>query len=284
MTLGYLPDRVAKALLLTRRRVMSRLADRRTPSQLEALGRFSDPIAPRLAQALERMRGRPSASAETWTQRIEGERGKLLASSAPLALPGEPEGPYDGGMSVRQACQASRRREDGVALHLMVAELRPERIIELGTNVGISSAYMAAAQHDAGTGTLVTLEASPGRSRVARRMHESLGLPRVEYVLGLFDQTLESALEKPVDFAFIDGHHQYEPTLDYFDRIWRRSTEGAVFVFDDIRWSLDMERAWNRLKTDPRLPVVVDLCGFGVAIGTRDPRSTRRLVTPVLAV
>jgi predicted O-methyltransferase YrrM len=166
----------------------------------------------------------------------------------------------------------------------MVAELQPERIVELGTNVGISSAYMAAAQHDAGRGTLVTLEASPARSHIARRMHESLGLSRVDYVLGFFDQTLESALLEPVDFAFIDGHHQYEPTLDYFDRIWRKSKDGAVFVFDDIRWSLDMERAWNRLKTDPRLSVVVDLCGFGVAIGTRDPRSTRRLVTPVLAV
>ena len=44
-----------------------------------------------------------------------------------------------------------------------------------------------------------------------------------------------------------------------------------MFVFDDIRWSLGMERAWNRLKTDPRLPIVVDLCGLGIAIGTRAP-------------
>ena len=143
---------------------------------------------------------------------------------------------------------------------------------------------MAAAQYETGRGTLVTLEASPGRSRVARQMHESLALTRIDYVLGLFDQTLESALTEPVDFAFIDGHHQYEPTLDYFDRIWRRSREGAVFVFDDIRWSLGMKRAWNRLKTDPRLPIVVDLCGLGIAIGKREPRSTGRLVTRILAV
>jgi predicted O-methyltransferase YrrM len=284
VTPGFLQDRVAKALLLARRRVLTRLASRGTESELRTLERFDNPVAPRLARALARMRSRQATSAETWIQRIEGERAKLLASGAPLALPGEKEGPYDAGMSVRQACQASRRREDGVALHLLVAELKPERIIELGTNVGISSAYMAAALADAGRGTLVTLEASPARSQVARRMHQSLGLGQVEYVLGLFDQTLESALGEPVDFAFIDGHHQYEPTLDYFDRIWARSKEGAVFVFDDIRWSLGMERAWNRLKKDPRLPVVVDLCGFGVAIGTRNPRYTPRLVTPVLAV
>ena len=106
----------------------------------------------------------------------------------------------------------------------------------------------------------------------------------MSYVLGLFEDTLESALGEPVDFAFIDGHHQYEPTLDYFDRIWRRSREGAVFIFDDIRWSVGMERAWARLKTDPRLSIVVDLCGLGVGIGTLEPRATRRLVTPILAV
>lgn len=223
-------------------------------------------------------------SAARWVSLIERERERVLGSGAPLATAGEAKGPYDGDMTERQACLASRRREDAVALHLMVAELRPERIIELGTNVGISSAYMAAAQQDAGQGSLVTLEASPGRSRVARGLHEALGLRGISYVLGLFDATLESALDRPVDFAFIDGHHQYEPTLDYFDRIWRRSKEGAVFIFDDIRWSTGMERAWRRLQTDPRLSVAVDLCGLGVGIGTREPRATGRLVTPILAV
>ena len=54
-----------------------------------------------------------------------------------------------------------------------------------------------------------------------------------------------------------------QPTLDYFDRIWKSSAEGAVFVFDDIRWSIGMERAWNRLKVDPRLAIVVDLSAGG---------------------
>jgi predicted O-methyltransferase YrrM len=286
VTLVNMADRATKALLLTRRRMLTGLALPGTTSQLRAIEQFDHPVAPRLARALERVRGRRAGTAEPWASRIEAERAKRLASTEPLSAPGTPAGPYDRGMTVRTACLASRRREDAIALHQMVAELRPERIIELGTNVGISSAYMAAAQKDAtgGKGSLVTLEASPGRSRVARGLHTALGLDRVSYVLGLFEDTLESALDEPVDFAFIDGHHQYEPTLDYFDRIWRRSREGAVFIFDDIRWSIGMERAWARLKTDPRLSIVVDLCGLGVGIGTLEPRATRRLVTPILAV
>lgn len=219
-----------------------------------------------------------------WIRRIEEARAKLLASDEPLGDGSEPEGPYDRGMTVRMACLASRRPEDAEALYTLVRELAPSRIVELGTNVGISSAYMAAAQLDNGKGTIITLDASPGRSRTARKVHGALGLSNVEYLVGTFDAILESALGEPVDFAFIDGHHQFEPTLDYFDRIWRRSTDGAVFIFDDIRWSTGMERAWKRLQTDPRLSVVVDLCGLGVAIGTKEPRAVGRLVTPILAV
>jgi predicted O-methyltransferase YrrM len=102
-------------------------------------------------------------------------------------------------------------------------------------------------------------------------------------VEGRFIDTLDSALEDPVDFAFIDGHHDFRATLDYFDRIWRASPEGALFVFDDIRWSLGMEEAWRVLQGESRLAVVADLCGMGVAVGTRVPKHAPRLVTDILA-
>jgi predicted O-methyltransferase YrrM len=284
VSLARLPARAAKAALLARRRVLTGLARPGTTRRLSELSRFEHPLAPRLSQALRRMRAREARAGSEWVSRIEAARAGLLTSEEPLGNGSDPEGPYDRGMTVRTACLASRRPEDAEALFTLVRELAPSRIVELGTNVGISSAYMAAAQSTNGKGTLVTLDASPGRSRTARKMHASLGLSNVEYLVGTFDRVLESALTEPVDFAFIDGHHQFEPTLDYFDRIWRRSKDGAVFVFDDIRWSTDMERAWKRLQTDPRLAVVVDLCGLGVAIGTRDPKAVGRLVTPILAV
>jgi predicted O-methyltransferase YrrM len=263
--------------------VLTRLASLGTKRHLNELSSFAHPLAPRLSQALSRMRAHDGRAGE-WAARIESERAKLLASEEPLASGSLAPGPYDQGMTIRQACLASRRPADAAALFSLVRELAPRRIIELGTNIGISSAYMAAAEQVNGAGTLITLDASPGRSRAASRMHAALGLTNVEYVVGTFDRTLESALREAVDFAFIDGHHQFEPTLDYFDRIWRHSLDGAVFVFDDIRWSADMERAWKRLQLDPRLAVVVDLCGLGVAIGTRDPMAVGRLVTTILAV
>ena len=37
--------------------------------------------------------------------------------------------------------------------------------------------------------------------------------------------------------AFIDGHHDREATLGYFEHVLARSHEGTVLVFDDIHWS-----------------------------------------------
>ena len=69
-----------------------------------------------------------------------------------------------------------------------------------------------------------------------------------------------------IDLAFIDGHHQYQPTLDYFEEIFRFSTPDTVFVFDDIRWSDGMKRAWSQIQSDDRLNLIVDLSRIGVCM------------------
>jgi predicted O-methyltransferase YrrM len=157
-------------------------------------------------------------------------------------------------------------------LYALVRVYRPRLILELGTNVGISSSYLASAQQfNGGSGRLITCEASPNRIRLARHNHRSLGLTNTEIVEGLFSDTLDSVLEScgEIDFAFIDGHHQYQPTLDYFDKIYSHSSLNAVFVFDDIRWSEGMTRAWNEIVADRRLEVCFDLTKWG--LGVRDP-------------
>lgn len=72
-----------------------------------------------------------------------------------------------------------------------------------------------------------------------------------------------------MDLAFIDGHHQYQPTLDYFDEILKMSSLNAVFVFDDIRWSDGMENARSQIQLDDRLGVILDLSSVGVCVRRR---------------
>jgi predicted O-methyltransferase YrrM len=158
---------------------------------------------------------------------------------------------------------------------------KPLHVLELGTNVGISSAYLGAALKANGQkGRLTTLEVSPYRLRLAKEVHRNLGIDNISYVKGLFVDVLRPALADlgSVDLAFIDGHHQYQPTLAYFEEIFGFSSPGAVFVFDDIRWSDGMRRAWSRIQADDRLGLIVDLYYLGIC-ARRQPENSQRFVS-----
>jgi predicted O-methyltransferase YrrM len=201
-------------------------------------------------------------------ENIERHRAEMLADVRPLVDGQYPHpGPFDADISVAEACAVSKPPKPSRVLHSIARVFKPSVAIELGTNVGISAAYIASGLNG---GVLTTLEASPNRVAIAKNMHGAMGLTNIRYVQGLFSDTLTETLAtlQPVEMAFIDGHHQYQPTLDYFNAIWQHSTEGAVFIFDDIRWSDGMAQCWRKIQHDPRVIVAADLWTVGVCITT----------------
>lgn len=193
--------------------------------------------------------------------KIEAWRDRALSDNSPLVDGTLPLADYDAGTTA-DAARVSRRGVGARILYSIAAEYQPQTILELGTNIGISAAYLAAAG-----GNVTTLDASAYRLRLARQLHDSIGL-KVSHIHGKFIDTLPDVLKQlpPVDLAFIDGHHQYQPTLDYFEMISAKAAPGCVFLFDDIRWSVGMWKAWKKLKADPRFEMTADLAGMGVAI------------------
>ena len=220
-----------------------------------------------------------------WIERIEGERKRLLSLNEPLndgslGLAGL----HDHEASIRDACLVSKPSKPALMLFLFTRVIKPRNVIELGTNVGISSAYIGAGlKLNEQNGRITTLDASPYRQRLAKEVHDNLGLDNVSYVNGLFSDKLGPALEElgSIDLAFIDGHHQYQPTLDYFEEIFQFSTSDTVFVFDDIRWSQDMEKAWSRIQADDRLGLIVDLFSMGICTRGQQENPQRVVYDPI---
>ncbi|MBW6460127.1 MAG: class I SAM-dependent methyltransferase [Bacteroidales bacterium] len=122
--------------------------------------------------------------------------------------------------------------------------LRAGRILEIGTSLGITTAYLALSDRNV---NVVTLEGCPELSRKAKEHFLQLGLHNVELLTGPFSETLVPALHRlgKVDLVYIDGHHRGNAMLDYFDQCLPFTTNETVIVFDDIRFSLDMEKAWK---------------------------------------
>lgn len=231
----------------------------------QALG-TRDPV---LQAVFQRLGHEPTdPTARQWSDRIEAERAALLGSDEPVTnLVGMEWGQVHEGETrpVSQVCSASKDRMFGLLLYDLIRTVHPRRVLEMGTCVGISSAYMAAALTENGDdGRVVTLEGQAAYIPIARRVHATLGLTNVDIVEGLFDDTLPGVLETAVDFAFVDGFHQEIPTLAYFDALARQAPPHATLVFDDITWNDGMRRAWAKIRASDLVDLAVDLRSLGV--------------------
>jgi len=161
------------------------------------------------------------------------------------------------------ARSSSINRKSGELLFRLAASLQPSSVLELGTALGISTLYMAKAVPDA---KIVTIEGCAAKVEVARANFYKLSATNIEVCTGRFDTQLHDVLEKTgkPDFVFMDGHHQYRPTLEYFRQILNHSHEGTVIVLDDIHWSVGMEKAWKAIQAFPEVMVTIDLYRMGL--------------------
>lgn len=152
----------------------------------------------------------------------------------------------------------------GKLLYRMVDFYKPSYALELGTSLGISAMYQASAMNE--DGSFYTLEGSPELVELAKKNFSQLGLENVNIISGEFSETLPKQLEKipTLDYAFFDGNHTEEATLEYFEICLTKANLKSVFIFDDIHWSEEMERAWEKIKKYPQITLTIDLFRFGL--------------------
>ena len=157
----------------------------------------------------------------------------------------------------------SIRLKYGELLYRLVKHLQPVHILELGTSLGISSAYMAIAAPDA---SIVTVEGCKGIAEKAGENFTRLVLKNIHQKIGNFDSVLETIIgDMPkIDFAFIDGNHRKDPTIRYFESCLKKSHNETVLIFDDIHWSQEMNEAWNFIQSHPSVTLTLDLFQFGI--------------------
>lgn len=136
-------------------------------------------------------------------------------------------------------------------------------IFDLGTSLGLTTLYFAKAAPEA---RILTFEGCPETAAVARTNFEELSAKNIEIIVGNIDETLSSAVAaaERIDFAFFDANHRYEPTVRYFEICLEKAHSDSLFVFDDIHWSPEMEKAWSYLQAHPRVSLTVDLFFIGL--------------------
>jgi predicted O-methyltransferase YrrM len=246
--------------------------------QLPRLAISRDPTSRALSQALRTTAfGRIPAAEREWIGRIEARRRELAADER--AVPPGFEPGSKGAAGTRFATLGkpvpiwgisalfSISPAWGVFLMRLVRELAPKSCLELGTALGVSAAYQAAALELNGAGTLTTLEAAQVWGSVAEEGFSTLGLAgRGKVRLGAIDDTLPKVARRmaPIDYAFLDADHTEEATLEHFDVLLPHLSPGAVVLLDDIMFWAGMRRAWKAIKRRERVSLGLSLGRMGV--------------------
>jgi predicted O-methyltransferase YrrM len=235
-----------------------------------------------LTRALEKTFGGGAQGEEQrWLRTIHALREKLDSDRGSIDVVDFGAGASEGRRSEAEMQQGvlvhttiatcSRASKDdfwGTLLFMLVREFKPVHALELGTNLGVSAAYQAAAMEMNHSGELVTLEGAPALAERAESNLASLGLERATVVRGRFKETLDEVCEThgPFDMVFIDGHHDRDATIEYFEKILPFAQPRSVFVFDDIEWSEGMKEAWDTVRAHPRVRYSLGMSQLGICI------------------
>lgn len=156
-----------------------------------------------------------------------------------------------------------KRRRYATAVAAWAEVIGAQRVLELGTCLGITTAYLA---NRRGV-EVTTLEGNADRLKVAAGVWQRLGLDeRICGVEGKFSESLPDVLSEGVlfDLIFIDGHHEGEALKGYLRQLLAHLAEGGLVVCDDIHWSADMEKAWEEIVASDEWTLVMDTFEMGV--------------------
>jgi predicted O-methyltransferase YrrM len=198
---------------------------------------------------------------------VEAARQRLLVDGRPITVLDLGAGSHVNNNQQKKvsdiASHALKPPKLAQLLYRITADLQPKGIIELGTCLGITTVYLQKAAPEA---KVYTLEGSPETAAIAQEVFDKAGLKNIGLVTGNFDDTLPgiiNSLDK-VDFIFVDGNHQKDATLKYFQWALPKVHENTVLIFDDIYWSEGMKEAWAQIKAHPSVTVTVDLFWIGL--------------------
>ena len=134
-------------------------------------------------------------------------------------------------------------------------------IVELGTSLGITTAYMAAMDK---RNRVISYEGCPAVAEIAKANWQALGLKNIECRVGEIDvATLAKDLER-VDVVFVDANHTYAGTRAYFKVLVEKVHRKSVLIVDDIHYNAEMEQAWREICADDRVTSTMDLYQMGI--------------------
>jgi predicted O-methyltransferase YrrM len=153
----------------------------------------------------------------------------------------------------------------GALLYRITGWFLPDVIIELGSGLGISTLYLASGSMGS---ALHSIEGDRHRASFAESLLSRNNLESASIHCGEMGERLDylQPLIKGRFVAFVDGNHQYKPTLAYVRKLLEAAGDEAIIILDDIYWSKEMYEAWREVISWKEVRVSIDLYQMGILL------------------
>jgi glycosyltransferase involved in cell wall biosynthesis/SAM-dependent methyltransferase len=166
--------------------------------------------------------------------------------------------------------------------HWLIAELKPQTVVELGTHYGVSFfAFCQASKQFGESSYIYAIDTWEGDEHAGQYGDEIyikvLAHQRMHYgqISSLLRQTFDEAVsyfgDESIDLLHIDGLHSYEAVRHDYETWLPKLKKGGTILFHDINvrerdfgvWEL-----WQQLKDNPQFSCLEVLNGSGLGIAT----------------
>ena len=175
---------------------------------------------------------------------------------------------------VKDICEKAASSKNWCKLvYALVKQSASSSVFEVGTNLGVSGTYILNALKENPKRNFISLEGLPQLCKISINEFKKVD-PEEKFKVwqGLYDDTFDKSIAglKKIDCCFIDGNHQYAPTLEYFEKLEPLIIDKGIIIFDDINWSKGMQKAWKQIQKSDKLNFTIDLYEIGIAIIDRE--------------
>lgn len=146
----------------------------------------------------------------------------------------------------------------------LAVHYKPKTILEIGTSLGVSTMYIAAADSKA---KIVTIDHEKEIAALNAKNFKRAGFHNIDMICGDAVVELENAIKKldQIDMLYIDISDANK-SLRVFNDAKGNMSSKSLCVVGDIHESDEKEELWNKLKEDNIVNVSLDIFDFGLLI------------------
>ena len=195
---------------------------------------------------------------------IEKERQAFASDSSLVA-----EQDFGAGSKFRDSSVSSIARfgissiKSCIFLHQLANTTNAATCIELGTSLGIATAYLARSRP---LKRLYSFEGNKALAEKAKGLLTRLEIDNVQIIEGNIDRELPALLDDiaSVDLAIIDANHTKKALIAYYEMLRSKMNSHGVIYIDDIRWSRDMYLGWQELCLKQEVSISMEFLEHGL--------------------